>query len=236
MTSPASGRSVPGKTTFQNGVLGRLGARWIGVMLVTWYPLVYAGQLAPTTDVAFKWAVGATSPAGGNELIPIKGDVILKSGDQLTLRLESECRCYFLVLFESAAKELTVLIPQDITSIDVPLAPGRTVSRPGPGEFLTLDDETGMETIHIIASAAPLTKLTALLKIHASTPVNQRAAIAIDVLTEIRRIKQRQMNARAVERPVSTAGTTRGLGDITAHLVDVSAKGFYSRTLSIDHR
>jgi hypothetical protein len=204
------------------------------VLLLLWIQAPASGPAEG--DVAFRWALAATSAAQGGKLIPLTGTTVLKAGDELRLLLEPKCQCFFFVLFESAQRELTVLVPSpDATG--APLEPGRALTTRVEGQRLRLDDRAGLETVHLIASATPLPELVSLLTTYRSSLGDRRASLATGVLAEIRSLKLRHMNARAVERPLSVAGRTRGpSADLLSLALSISARSFYSRTYTIDHR
>lgn len=191
----------------------------------------------PTGHVEFRWAFGALRAPEPEKLIQVSQNTALNSGDRLKFYVEPLCRCFIYLLFESAQKELTVLFPSPATRLDTRLEPKAAFYVPDAVEWLILDEHPGVETVHLIASANPLVRMTSLLRSHESAPPDRKASAVTAVLEEIRRVKLEHLRARAVERPIAIGGGVRGPGpDITSLAVAISAEDFYSRTFTIDHR
>lgn len=187
------------------------------------------------SGVRFDWALGAlTGP--NRTLVSIGRQATLKSGDELKMFLRLKQRGFVYVVLHDSDNGLTLLYPGAIPSgepaVDVP-----SYVPAGPA-WMRLDDHVGVETIHLIASSTRLDKLEDALKQYASSKTTDRSADAKRVLGEIASAKQQfTPGTSPTERPVEIAGRVRGTQpDVAAHATEVSARRFYSRTITIDHR
>jgi hypothetical protein len=208
-------------------------ARFLTLLLV---PLLLApADQAVPRDVRFEWALGAlTRPDGA--LVAIGRQAALKSGDRLKIFLRLKEPGFVYVILHDADNQITLLYPAALSSGDS--AVGVPVYVPAGAEWMDLDDRAGIETIHLIASSTRLLKLEDALKEHLGTQPADRAAMARRVVDEIARAKKQFAPGAAVaERPVEMAGRVRGNPrDVASHAIEVSARHFYSRTITIDHR
>ena len=208
----------------------------VSLALVLTFASIGAAQ-EPTGHVEFRWAFGALRARDPEKLIQVSQNTALNSDDRLKFYVEPLCRCFIYLLFESAQKELTVLFPSPVTRLDTRLEPKTAFYVPDAVEWLILDKHPGVETVHLIASANPLVRMTSLLRSHESAPPDRKASAVAAVLAEIRHVKLEHLRERAVERPIAIGGGVRGPGpDITSLAVAISAQDFYSKTFTIDHR
>lgn len=190
---------------------------------------------AQESGVRFDWALGAlTGP--NRTFVSIGRQATLKSGDQLKMFLRLKQRGFVYVILHDSDHELTLLYPGAIPSIE-PAVDVPTYVPAGPA-WMRLDDRVGVETIHLIASSTRLDKLEDALKHYVGSKTSDRSADAKRVLDEIASVKQQfTPGTSPTERPVEIAGRVRGTQpDVAAHATEVSARRFYSRTITIDHR
>ena len=208
-------------------------ARYFALLLL---PLLLTpASQAQHHDVRFEWAFGAlTRP--DDTFVSIGRQVALKSGDRLKMFLRLKERGFVYVVFYDADHQLRLLHPGTISSGEP--AVGVPVYIPAGEDWMDLDDRAGVETIHLIASSTRLVKLEDALRQYLSSRASDRAIVTQQVLEEIARAKQQFAPGAAVtERPVEMAGRVRGSPkDIASYATEVSARQFYSRTITIDHR
>lgn len=197
--------------------------------------LLVPAARAQTDVVRFDWGLGAlTGP--DRTFTSIGRAATLTSGDQLKMFLRLKQSGFVYVIFYGTDHRLTLLYPTTLQSspqaVDVP------VYMPRGAAWMHLDDLAGTETIYLIASSKRLDHLEDALKEYIGAATPGPADMAKRVLDEIARLKDRfRPIESAAERPVDIAGRVRGLQtDVATFATEVSARGFYSRTITIDHR
>ncbi|MCU0564360.1 MAG: DUF4384 domain-containing protein [Desulfobacterales bacterium] len=205
-------------------------------------PELSGAQSAP--ELRFLLSFGAvTGPEDKPKLVAVQNETVLRSGDRLKLFIEPKTGMSVYFFHLAANGELTVIHPAG--SRGAALAPGAPVFVPEAASWLQLDQQTGTEKFHLLASAHRLDQLESLLARHATLvekPALQSSTEAI--LNEVKQLRQKNRSLAApAEKPVRIGGSLRGpegtgvLPDITRLAVDITAAGgFYSRTFTIDHR
>jgi hypothetical protein len=207
--------------------------RFLTLLLV---PLLLApaGQAGPR-NVRFEWALGALTHPDG-PLVAIGRRAELKSGDRLKIFLRLKEPGFVYVILHDTDNQISLLYPDAPASGEA--AVGVPVYVPAGAGWMDLDDRVGVETIHLIASSTRLLKLEDALRQYLGTKPSDRAAVARRIVEEIAGAKKQFAPGAAVaERPVEMAGRVRGNPlDVASHAIEVSARRFYSRTITIDHR
>jgi hypothetical protein len=115
---------------------------------------------------------------------------------------------------------------------------------PRDDSWFELDDRKGTETFYLIASISRLIEIEELFqKTALGTDVNRSQAELIRTRIKDLKKKHRTLTASA-ERPVPIGGNVRGISkdeqtktpDMGAVAIEVSAKDFYCRTFTIEHK
>jgi hypothetical protein len=197
-------------------------------------------------NVAFHWAFGALV---GNDterkLEPITGDRVLRSGDRLKMMVELRKPCYVYVIYYGPQDQVKMLFPYSLSQLTTDYQPAKRYYLPQGGAWFELDQNTGSEVFHVLASPERLKGLEAVLSLYDAAEADRKPTTAKQVLAEIRELKKRNRQlATAAERPISIGGNVRGMDrpagadgpDVAAIAQDISAAGFYSRTITIEHR
>jgi len=193
-------------------------------------------------DVRFCWAIGALVKAGDDlKFVPVGTRTALRTGDRFKMFLELRERCFAYVLLSQPNGEIRLLFPY--TAEQVALGPdvqkGYFIPQ-GEGWF-ELDEELGVERIHLIVSKERLRKLETLLQDAESRGSTGKKEMAQRILSEIRSLERTHQDLKTyAERPIPIIGRTRGTDnpeeDLLSTAQEVSAKGFFTRTVTIDHR
>ena len=195
--------------------------------------LVAAASSAPQTnaseDVRFRWAFAArTGPEGARKLARVTDDVTLRSGDEIRMLVGPVTSCFVYLVHEDPAGAIVPLFPDAGGAFPASYQPGALFDIPSSGDWLRLDDATGIERIYLTASSARLPRLEAALK---------RGSRA-ELIAELSALRSRYAKADWVERPVQIGGLVRGhqAPDIRSMVTEIAAKAFFSRVFVIDHR
>lgn len=118
-------------------------------------------------DLAAKLSVElvakANSADGGVQDFLVRDGSVLRSGDGLQLRLESETEAYVYIIAYGSSNTAVLLRPFSGRSDDALMKKGQREVFPKPGVFLPLDGREGRETLFTIGSDVPLTGIPELL-------------------------------------------------------------------------
>jgi hypothetical protein len=104
---------------------------------------------------------GSASGAGQDFHVP--DGSVLRTGDGVQLRLESDTDVYVYVIAYGSSNRAVFLHPFSARSVDALVRRGQTAVIPESGVFLPLDGREGRETLFTIISDVPLTDILDLL-------------------------------------------------------------------------
>lgn len=202
-----------------------------------------AGGQGDEAGVGFQWAMGALTGAGEEQkLEPIKQDTALKSGDQIRMMVELEKKCFLYVIHQNARGEFKLLFPYSLQQFATNYGVGKKYYIPQGDEWLKLDEHTGSEVFHLLASARRIEGIENLWSQYESAEAVHKPEIGKLILAEIRNVKKqnRELTTHA-ERPVNIGGSIRGIKpepnplDISTLAEEILANGFYAKAFTIDH-
>ena len=189
--------------------------------------------------VHFRWAFGALVGAkNSQQLVSIRRDTTLKTGDQLQMFVALHKACAVYVIYYSAEGDMALLFPYDGKQPVVDYKTSTPYYIPKDRSWFALDENTGRETFYLLASAKRLTDLESLLNAYAVAESSEKSDLGERIRQHIRKLKRqhRKVVARP-ERPVSIGGNVRGEAfDIASLAVEIRSTDFYSKTFTIDHK
>jgi hypothetical protein len=195
-------------------------------------------------NVAFRWAFGAmVGPMQERKFVPIVADTALKTGDQLKCMLELHKPCFVYLIYQSSQGDMNMLFPYQLDEFGNDYTLMRTYYVPRNDTWFELDDKSGTETFYLIASASRLHELEGLFQKNPSGADGSSRSGLIRAQIKALQKQHRTLTASA-ERPVPIGGNVRGLikdeqtkaPDTGAGAIEVSAKDFYCRTFTIEHK
>lgn len=197
-------------------------------------------------NIHFRWAfVARVRTADGQELFPVTGDTMLKTGDQFKIFLEVMKKCFVYVIYHGAQSELRLLYPGDLTELSTGKQPSKQYCLPEGLGWFELDDQVGRETFYLLASAQRLIELETLIKDYEHAEPARKPELAAQILDEIRKVRWRHRKFKtSAERPAEIVGRVRAADEtkeslfpnLTNYAIEISAKDFYSRTFRVEHR
>ena len=212
--------------------------------MVALCPRTLADQKAEK-NVCFRWAFGAVvGPNNDRRLVAITRDTALKTGDQLKLLVELKKKCFVYVIYHSGQDEVVMLFPNGVEQFTTDYQVAKRYFIPQGKLWFELDDNAGLETFYLIASATRLEELEILFNKDSIKEPYDKQKRSEMILARIRTIKRRYQKLTAdAERPVIIGGSVRGIGDASqvgfpdfnAIAAEVSTQDFYSRTFTIEH-
>jgi len=196
--------------------------------------------------VCFRWAFGAiVGTDNDRRLVAVTRDTVLKTGDQLKMLVELKERCFVYLIYHTGEGEVVMLFPYDFKQFDTNRQILKKYYIPQGNRWFELDEETGLETFYLLASANRLVALEGLYMEYIDADTKRKPGIAEEILKKIRQIKKKHRKfATSAERPIPIGGNLRGIktgpgarpSDIDSIAAEVSSTHFYSRTFTIDHR
>jgi hypothetical protein len=197
-------------------------------------------------NISFRWAFGAmVGPENDRRLVAITRDTTLKTGDQLKLLVELKKKCFVYLIYHSGQDDMLMLFPYKLDQFSTDYKISKKYFIPQGNLWFELDENFGVETFYLLASATRLNELEALFENHKTEGAIDKQKRAKNILNQIRKIKKqyRKLTTNA-ERPVSIGGNVRGVNkdqeilplDFDAISAVVSASNFYSRTFTIEHQ
>ncbi len=218
------------------------------VLAVMSASLLYASGKADDQagdSIAFRWAFGAmVGPEQGRKFVPITGDTALRSGDQLKFMLELHKTCFVYLICQGSDGDMNMLFPYQISQAGNKYELMKMYYIPRDDNWFELDDKKGTETFYLIASVYRLNELEELFqKAAPGAEVNRSQAELMRARIMALKKQHRTLTASA-ERPVPIGGNVRGISkdtqtkalDMGAVAIEVSAKDFYCRTFTIEHK
>jgi hypothetical protein len=133
------------------------------------------------------------------------------AGDKLKVRFNVNCECFVYVIGIDATGYVARIFPDSSFPIGNPVAAGREVVVPGEGEWWGLDDQRGVEQIHVIASYVARTDIEQTLDALADQPrapaANYRAvAHAVEMPSTRGLVKVKDVPAASVTTSSGATG------------------------------
>ena len=197
-------------------------------------------------EVVFKWAFGVLTGQGDQQkLEAVTKDTILNTGDQFKMMVELQHKCYVYVFHHDARDGMKMLFPYSLDQFSTDYQPGRKYYIPHGDAWYRLDENTGAETLYLLASADRLNELEDLFTRYESAGPGDKPQALKAVLDEIKKIKREHREfAAPAERPTPIGGAIRGIEkrsgtgypDVAKIADDMMSSGFIARTYTIEHR
>ena len=186
--------------------------------------------------IRFVWAfgsrVGATATTAPG---PLTQDRELHTGDQFKMLVQLQQPCFVYILYHNAEQGVDLLFPSTLQQFETDYVLGKRYELPPKGAWYTLTLPTGRKTIYVLASTTRLTALEALLGTVAAATPAERPAHTARILAAIRALRPGRPVATEGERPVRIGGNVRGTTDLGDFAIEIQARTFYSKTLTIEH-
>jgi hypothetical protein len=197
-------------------------------------------------NIEFEWAFGVLGYEGKTPIpIPITRDTVLKSGDEMKMMVKMTKDCFVYAVYLDSQGELALLFPYSIRQIQTDYVVAKPYYIPKGRNWMMLDKNTGKEIFFLVGSAERLLDLEAKLGNYFSADPADRKPLAQSVVSEIRGLRSRYSTfATLAEKPLSIGGNIRSTDtvkvvrrpDVADIATQISAKNFYSKTITIDHQ
>jgi Domain of unknown function (DUF4384) len=203
------------------------------MLMVPGLPGMASAQASDEDKVSFVWAFEALVAAGNvTKQVPIKEDMQLKTGDLLKMFVELRKPCFVYVIHHGARGEIQRLFPYDLQQFTTDYQTAKIYEIPPNDGWFRINEQTGLETFYLVASAQRLTDLEQLLATYAAAQPAEQPQAATNILAELRNLLKQHRASVKPGRPVPIAGNMRkGIEG-----VEITAPQFYIETFTIEHR
>ena len=189
-------------------------------------------QASDENNVSFVLAFEALVAEGNvTKQVPIREDMKLKTGDQLKMFVELRKLCFVYVIHHGARCEIQRLFPYDIQQFTTDYQTSKIYEIPPNDALFRINEQAGLETFYLVASAQRLADLEQLLATYAAAQPAEQPVAATNVLAELRNLLKQHRASMKPGRPVPIAGNMRK----GVEGVEISAPQFYIETFTIEH-
>jgi len=195
-------------------------------------------------NIGFNWAFGALV-GKSKTMVPITRDTTLKSGEEIKIMVKLTKDCFVYVVHQDSKGEVNLLFPYEIRQFQTDYTVDKNYYVPKGRSWRAFDKNTGKEVFFLIASTERLLDLEVKLGNYFSADSSKRQLMAGDIVSEIRSVRKHYATfATLAEKPVTIGGNIRGTEkveaarrpDVATIATQISAKNFYSKTITIDHQ
>jgi Domain of unknown function (DUF4384) len=204
------------------------------ILMVSGLPGTASAQASDENNVSFVWAFVALVEEGKvTQPVPIKEDMQLKTGDQLKMFVELRKPCFVYVIHHGARGEIQRLFPYDMPQFTADYQTAKIYEIPPNDGWFRINEQTGLETFYLVATAQRLTDLEHLLATYAAAQLDEQPQAATNILAELRNLLKQYRASVKPGRPVPIAGNMRIPKGIEG--VEITAPQFYIETFTIEH-
>jgi hypothetical protein len=203
-------------------------------------PVVQQGE----ANIGFEWAFGALV-GKSKTMVPIARDTTLKSGEEIKMLVKLTKDCFVYLVHQDSKGEIELLFPYKIQQFQNDYKVDKNYYIPPGRSWSAFDKNTGKEVFFLIASTERLLDLEVKLGNYISADASKKQSLAGDIVSEIRSVRKRYSTfSTLAEKPVTIGGNIRGTEkvegarrpDVSVLATQISAKNFYSKTITIDHQ
>jgi hypothetical protein len=203
-------------------------------------PAVQQGE----ANIGFEWAFGAL--IGKDKIMTaVSHDTTLKTGEEIKMMVKLTKDCFVYLIHQDSKGEIELLFPYKIQQFQTDYATEKNYYIPKGRSWSAFDKNTGKEVFFLIASSERLLDLEVKLGNYLSADQAKKQSLAGEVVTEIRNVRKHYSTfSTLAEKPVTIGGNIRGTEkvegarrpDVAVLATRISAKNFYSKTITVDHQ
>jgi len=195
-------------------------------------------------NIGFDWAFGALV-GKSKTMVSVMHDTTLKSGEEIKMMVKLTKDCFVYVVHQDSKGEVELLFPYKIQQFQSDYVADKNYYVPKGRGWSPFDKNTGKEIFFLIASTERLLDLEVKLGNYFSADTSKKQSMASDIVSEIRSVRKHYSTyATIAEKPLTIGGNIRGTEkvegarrpDVATLATQISAKNFYSKTITIDHQ
>ena len=201
-------------------------------LMVSGVPGTASAQAPDENHVSFVWAFEALVAEGNvTKQVQIKEDMKLKTGDQLKMFVELRKPCFVYVIHHGARGEIQRLFPYDVQQFTTDYQTAKIYEIPPNDGWFRINEQAGLETFYLVASAQRLADLEQLLATYTAAQPAEQPLAATNILAELRNLLKQHRSSVKPGRPVPIAGNMRkGIEG-----VEITTPQLYIETFTIEH-
>ncbi len=197
-------------------------------------------------NIDFLWSFGALI-GSDKKFVSITHDTTLKSGEEIKMMVQLNKESFVYVLHYDAQGGIDLLFPYELSQFQSDdyilqknyyIRKGRT--------WMALDKNPGKEVFFIVASTERQLDLERKIAEYlAALDDGKKQSLADNIVAEIRDLRKHYTSFAALaEKPIAIGGNIRDIKntqetrkvDVADIAIDITAKNFYSKTITIDHQ
>ena len=157
---------------------------FIGSAVLCWNPALKAGQAENL--VCFHWAFGAkVGPETARKYISVQRDTTMKSGDRFKMFVELQKACFVYLIYHGSQDSLHMLFPTDFRQYDPRRNLFQKIYMPGGDQWFVLDQNVGLETFYLLASAKRLKRLESFFAQYESAAPALKTELSQNILSVV---------------------------------------------------
>ncbi len=195
-------------------------------------------------NIGFQWAFGAVV-GKDRKFVSITHDTTLSTGEEVKMLVQLTKECYVYVLHYGSNGEIDLLFPYSFRQFQTDYETGKNYFIPKGRDWSRLDKNTGRETFFIVASTERQLDLEAKVGDYLAADASKKEGLAKAIVSNVRDLRRKYTTfATIAEKPLTIGGNIRGTDkvetsrrpDVTTIATEVTARNFYSKTITIDHQ
>jgi hypothetical protein len=196
-------------------------------------------------NIDFHWSFGALI-GSDKKFVSITHDTTLKSGEEIKMMVQLNKECFVYVVHYGSLGDVELLFPYTLSQFQSDYAVDKNYYILKGRAWSTLDENPGKEVFFIVAATERLLDLERKMTEYQNAPGDaDKKPLADNVLTEIRSLRRHYTAFSTIaEKPIAIGGNIRDIKktqetkriDVADIAVNILAKNFYSKTITIDHK
>ena len=196
------------------------------------------------SNIGFQWAFGALI-GKDKELVSITRDTVLISGEEVKMLVKLTKECFVYLVRYGSKGEIELLFPYNVQQFQKDYVTDKNYYIPPGRDWFSLDKNTGKEVFFLLASTERLVDIEAKIGDYQSADSLKKSVLAAGIVSDIRNVRKRYSSfATIAEKPLVIGGNIRAITevketkrpDVADIATEISAKTFYSKTITIDHQ
>ncbi|MBP7553260.1 MAG: DUF4384 domain-containing protein [Spirochaetes bacterium] len=193
-------------------------------------------------QIKFRIGIEKNSSGTYTNIIDFDNNIKMKSTDSFRFFIDIKSESYLYLFLIDSCSEINLIFPDNFSVFSQKDYFYSKYILPDEENWFSFDDNDGVEEFILLVSNERLTELEKISKKYLQESskdnpnTNKLNDYKIRVIEEIGIVKRDNSKFSVIaEKPVSTAGTTKGAIDFESYnLLEVTATNFYAKTIKIE--
>lgn len=214
--------------------------------LISFSSSAWCNQEVQREAISLTWAFAAKVKNDNvQKIIPVTHKIVLRSGDKVKMFIGVKEKCYVYVIYHSSSDKMDLLFPSRLAMLNNPSQLIGSHYLPARDRWFELDNNTGIETFHLIASTVRLVELEEMLKVYTTVKGNMKRRIRRKITSIIDKIvRPSQKLTVEAEKPTLISGSLRkgnkagidALVGIRQQVIEIDTDKSFIKTYKINHK